>query len=150
MKKKSVSNILWVVAILSLCALGFGVFVPSFAARSRGNSETACKSNLKNIGTALELYSTDWSGSYPTELSNLTPNYLKTIPECPVTGEMSYRAAFGPGAGYNTGTELEDGTKSEPWQNYYLIWCDGSDHNKAYGTPVNYPQYDAIQGLIEP
>jgi hypothetical protein len=41
---------------------------------------TATKSNLKNMGTALEMYSTDHKGAYPATLDELTPNYLKTIP----------------------------------------------------------------------
>ena len=50
-------------------------------ARSRGGL-TQCKSNLKNIGTALEMYSTDYEGKYPSGLSSLVPNYLKAIPDC--------------------------------------------------------------------
>lgn len=150
MKKKGFfSNTIWFLAVLGLCAIGLALFVPDYlAARSRGNNETGCRSNLKNIGTAMEMYSTDWSGKYPTALSQLTPNYLKTIPECPVTNEMTYRASFGPGVGYNISVELEDGTKSEPFQDYYFIWCEGTAHQEQYGTPENYPQYDGIQGLI--
>jgi len=41
---------------------------------------TAMKSNLKNIGTALEMYSSDHKGRYPEKLDYLTPDYLKTLP----------------------------------------------------------------------
>jgi competence protein ComGC len=151
MKKKGfVSNLIWLLAIVAVCAIGLAIFVPNYlAARSRGSNETGCKSNLKNIGTAMEMYSTDWYGKYPTSLSQLTPNYLKTLPECPLTYEMTYRAAFGPGVGYNKGMELEDGTRMEPFTDYYLIWCEGTVHKERYETPENFPQYDGIQGLIE-
>jgi hypothetical protein len=42
---------------------------------------TFTKSNLKNIGTALEMYSSDHRGLYPRELSAITPDYLKRLPE---------------------------------------------------------------------
>jgi len=41
---------------------------------------TAMKSNLKNMGTALEMYSADHKGLYPEKLEQLTPDYLKTLP----------------------------------------------------------------------
>lgn len=45
-----------------------------------------CRSNLKNLGTALEMYSTDACGRYPSSLSSLTPDYLVTLPTCPASG----------------------------------------------------------------
>lgn len=99
---------------------------------------TACKSNLKNIGTALEMYSTDWAGKYPVALAKLTPRYLKTLPECPAAAKMSYVAEFGPGAYANTGS----------YADYYYVQCHGANH-----TPVSiegdYPAYNGIKGLIE-
>ena len=48
-----------VIAIIAILA---AILVPNFIrARAQGQL-TACKSNLKNIGTAMEMYSTDWSG----------------------------------------------------------------------------------------
>ncbi|MGV8120333.1 MAG: hypothetical protein AB2L14_11280 [Candidatus Xenobiia bacterium LiM19] len=41
---------------------------------------TTIKSNLKNMGTALEMYSADHKGLYPEKLEQLTPGYLKTLP----------------------------------------------------------------------
>jgi len=63
-----------------------------------------CCTNLKNIGTALENYSTDYSGRYPRvgpfggsieeiPLTMLSPGYLETVPTCP-TGE-AYRVVTG-------------------------------------------------------
>ncbi len=46
-------------------------------------SPTVCRSNLKNIDTAIQMYQTDWSDALPPTLTSLTPNYLKTIPRCP-------------------------------------------------------------------
>ncbi|MCE1245369.1 MAG: hypothetical protein LWY06_01860 [Firmicutes bacterium] len=51
---------------------------------------TATVSNMKNIGTALEMYSTDYNGKYPEKLAKLAPNYLKTIPKPARGGEFRY------------------------------------------------------------
>ena len=98
---------------------------------------TACKSNLKNIGTALEMYSTDWSGKYPNPLAltKLTPNYLKSIPECPA-------------AASNTYTLSSTILNPDNYQDYYYVQCAGANH-KAVSVTANYPAYNGIQGLIE-
>lgn len=126
-----------VIAIIAILA---AILVPNFIrARAQGQL-TACKSNLKNIGTAMEMYSTDWSGKYPSTLGigGLTPNYLKTIPECPAAGSVTYTAAFGSSAAYN----------SAGFQDYYFISCATGNHT-AVSVSAGYPQYDGIQGLIE-
>ena len=127
-----------VIAIIAILA---AILVPNFIrARAQGQL-TACKSNLKNIGTAMEMYSTDWSGKYPTGGMNLlTPNYLKTIPECPAAGSVTYSADFGASGGptYNTAG----------FQDYYWITCATTNHT-AVSVSADYPQYDGIQGLIE-
>ena len=122
--------------IVGITGVLAAILVPNFIrARSRGQL-TACKSNLKNIGTAFEMYSTDFSGMYPKSMDLLTPNYLKTIPECPSAGRVTYTMKTT--AAYNTAG----------FQDYYFIKCEGGNHT-AVSVPENYPQYDGIQGLIE-
>lgn len=80
--------------VLAFLALLAAIIVPNhIKARSRG-STTACKSNLKNMATALEMYSTDNKGAYPPQLAGLTPNYLKMIPNCPSAGFDTYSSSF--------------------------------------------------------
>ena len=127
-----------VIAIIAILA---AILVPNFIrARAQGQL-TACKSNLKNIGTALEMYSTDWSGKYPI-LANfeagLTPNYLKTIPEGPAAGTNTYEYATAAPA-YNTSSFVD----------YYLVSCNQLSPHVGVNVPNGYPQYDGIQGLIE-
>ena len=114
------------------------ILLPNFIRARAQGSGTACKSNLKNIGTALEMYSSDWSGKYPSSLTVLTPKYLKAFPECPPAGEFTYRARFGPNAPFNP----------DHYEDYYYVECYGENH-----TPIsitgNYPAYNGIQGLIE-
>ena len=122
---------------LIIIVLAF-ILVPNFIRHGCGGALTACKSNLKNIGTAMEMYSTDYEGHYPRNLDMLTPNYLKTIPECPSGQRVTYRADYGPNAPMNTG-QFED---------YYYIECTGSSHN-AVSVPADYPKYNGIEGLVE-
>ena len=94
--------------------------------------------NLKNIGTALEMYSLDFEGKYPRNLNLLTPNYLKTIPACPEPESLGYFAEFGLKAAINTAG----------FQDYYYLRCIGTGHKKV-SIGRNYPAYDGVQGLIE-
>lgn len=99
---------------------------------------TACKSNLKNIGTAQEMYATDFSGHYAADFALLTPNYLKTIPDCPAAGDVTYQMNLGTSVAYN----------KAGFEDYYFLQCSGT-HHVAVSIPANYPQYDGIQGLID-
>ncbi len=102
----------------------------------------ACKSNLKNIGLAMEMYSTDWNGKYPRNPgAQLVPNYLRAIPQCPSAGTDTYTPTFqqGPSATYNTQSRKD----------YYFVYCQGHQHSAVNVAP-NYPQYNDIVGLIEP
>ena len=134
-----VGPLLNLLALFGLTLLAAALLAPNFIrARSRQDPHTACKSNLKNIATALEMYSTDWNGDYPTSLTPLTPNYLKTIPECPTAATTTYAVAFGKYAPYNT----------HGYEQYYYLECHGENH-LARHTTANFPAYNGIQGLIE-
>jgi len=68
----------------------------------------SCESNLKNIATALEMFSSD-HGSYPQSLEEILKTgdgkgYMSVLPECPVrkksyvyvkTGDGSYSLKCG-------------------------------------------------------
>jgi type II secretory pathway pseudopilin PulG len=137
-KKGGCISPLGIMACTGILLVLAAILVPNFIrARSRGQL-TACKSNLKNIGTAFEMYSTDWSGKYPRHIDMLTPNYLKTIPECPATGSITYQAVMGSAVAYN----------NPGFDDYYFVQCSGENHT-AVNVQKDYPQYDGISGLIE-
>lgn len=107
------------------------IAVPNFI-RARGQGQfVACESNLKNIGTALEMYSTDNMGRYPTSLKQLTPDYLRSIPTCPAAGNDTYSSSY-------TSSKNPDA---------YTFCCSGKNHTNE-GAGENYPQYNSMQGLI--
>lgn len=92
-------------AFLATLAALTVVLLPNFIrARVTGPRTPICRSNLKTMGTAMEMYSTDNRGKYPTDpsLMPLTPNYLKTIPPCPWGSQRPYRVSMGPKAPINT------------------------------------------------
>ena len=129
--KEPYFSVLSLVVVVVLISVMASILVPNFLrARARGQL-TACKSNCKNIGTALEMYSTDNQARYPVSLSQLVPKYLKTIPTCPSAGQVTY------------GNYV---SASEP--DVYTFCCAGENHRSSSTAP-NYPQFNAVQGLIE-
>jgi prepilin-type N-terminal cleavage/methylation domain-containing protein len=119
-----------VIAIIAILA---AILVPNFVkARAQGQL-TSCKSNLKNIGTACEMYSADFNGRYPGDFTGLTSgSYMRVIPRCPLTA----------GEDYNY--------ESQENPDWYGLSCDNGDHTQAGLTGKGYPQYDSSAGLIAP
>lgn len=114
------------------------VLVPNFTRCRNYGPLTCCSSNLKNIGTALEMYAADWGGHYPRNLYQLVPTYLKELPECSEVGRMTYRAEFGHEASGN----------SKHLEEYCLVECTGDNHANS-GLLSDYPKYDTVNGLVE-
>lgn len=131
-RRKAGFTLIELMIVIAIIAILAAILVPNFIrARAQGQL-TACKSNLKNIGTASEMYSTDSSGRYPGAIATLTPNYLKTIPTCPSAGTNTVYTNY-------TSASIPDN---------YTVFCNGSNHIAASSSP-NYPQFTAVQGLIE-
>lgn len=123
-----------VIAIIAILA---AILVPNFVkARAQGQL-TACKSNLKNIGTAAEMYSADHNGRYPTSQEDFTKaggqsgsGYLKVLPMCPTTPDQGYKYA----------------AQSNP--DFYYVYCAMADHRQAgIHDERGWPQFDSQMGL---
>lgn len=112
-----------------ICFLLSGILAPNFLRARASGVLTGCKSNLKNIGTAMEMYSSDNKGRYPRNLAAITPNYLRTIPTCSSSGTISYRYV------------------STTAPDIYTVWCHGDYHTPM--SRINMPEYDSIEGLRE-
>lgn len=103
------------------------------AEQKSANDLAKCESNLKNLGTACEMYATDNGNLYPSNLTRLTYGYngqqpyMKSIPTCPTCySSYSYE--------YNRNPDV------------YTLQCNG-DHRKL-GIEEGYPKFTATIGLV--
>ena len=93
---------------------------------------TACKSNLKNLATGLEMYATDNAGRYPSSLSQLLPRQLRVLPTCPSARQDSYSASY----------------QAVATPDNFSLCCQGHHHKKTRVKPDN-PAYNGSIGLLE-
>ena len=99
----------------------------SIGAAPDSYQESECGAQLKTVGTALEVYSTEHQGHYPQALSQLVPRYLPAIPLCPTAKRDTYSA------GYQVGMDPDR----------YRVCCTGTHH-----FTENLPAYSSEGGLI--
>jgi hypothetical protein len=109
------------------------VFTNPRGVRSQNSGQlTACKSNCKNIATALEMYATDNKGRYPRKLEQLLGDrYFKVMPTCSSAGRMTYE-------NYQVTTRPDA----------FSFACCGANHTQK-GLGPNLPAYHSETGLIE-
>lgn len=121
-----------VIAIISILALIFSVNV--IRARAKGQY-TGCITNLKHMGTSLQMYATENNQRFPLNINLITPKYMKIIPTCPsVSGTFPYVNGF---------------TSASNPDRYTLV-CSGTPGNhRGVGKGAHYPQYTYDRGLIE-
>lgn len=108
-------------------------FAPTIATnfqQARGKGQlSACRANLRNLATALEMYSTEHQGAYPAQLSELAPQFLAEIPHCPSAGQDTYTPGY---------------QRSEK-PSSFRVACQGEWHQQAQ---PNLPAYSSTEGLL--
>lgn len=92
----------------------------------------ACGYNLRNIGTALEMYSSDHHGQYPKSLRALVPVYLKKLPTCSAAKRDTYSSSY-----------------KRVGPDDFKFHCHGSFHAGA-GLAANEPTFQGEKGLGPP
>ena len=135
-QRKAGFTLIELMIVIAIIAILAAILVPNFIrARAQGQL-TACKSNVKNLATSLEMYSTDNSGHYPSSagFSLITPNYLKIIPQCPSAQSATYSSQY-------TANTVPDA---------YSAGCGGTYHTAAGVNSPNYPEYSSYMGLVLP
>ena len=131
--------------------MGFVLFflwcftIPMSELRGRPDGRlVACKSNLKNIATAIEMYGTDFEDSLPPKMESLTPNYLRTIPQCPAYGDdTSVPMWFISPPGNRDYVYQLKGDEFE-------VYCTGEKHRAAKVFSKDFPRlYSDSRGITE-
>lgn len=124
---------------IAVIAIFLGIIIiPNFCQTNSKYEYKYCKSNLKNIAIALEMYAADNGGLYPPSLDCLTKPagtegaYLQSLPKCLVTDTDTYSPSY----------------KITPEQERFRIYCSGSNHKLIKGKE-NLPGFDSIRGLYE-
>lgn len=110
--------------------LGF-ILVPNFIRARAPGHYTACKSNLKNLGTAL-LRFREKTGRYPARLGELAPTWVRALPTCPSAARATYREGY---------LLSPDGTA-------FTVMCRGDNHARV-GREPDFPQYDSQERMWE-
>jgi hypothetical protein len=142
--------------LLLLFILAAGMLVNmSRPMSNKGSALTACTQNLKNIGTALELYSTENREMYPDHIGRIVPAFMKEIPTCPASVKfnglkiplpfLGRECCFGretPGVDtYSSGYSVSRK------RDCFTVMCQGTCHLPE--VPADYPRFDSVTGLIE-
>ena len=128
-KKKSGFTLLELMTVIAILALLIAIMFPRFMMVYARARYTACSSNLKNIATALQIYSTEFE-RFPVSLDALVPNYIKIIPNCPDAKCDTYTAGY----------EVDDNGVT------FTICCKGHFHS-VLGCNEDEPYYIFDRGL---
>jgi hypothetical protein len=140
-KRKALS--IWGAGLFLFFLWCFTIEMSDLRGRASGRL-TACKSNLKNIGTAIELYQTDQEGRIPSNLGELTPNYLMQIPVCPAYGDDTSVPLWYLSPPDDMNYEYRPGDSS------FVVFCSGTKHKAARLDVADYPRlYSDERGLVE-
>jgi len=104
-RRKKGFTLIELMIVIAIIAILAAVLVPNFMRAREASRLTACKSNLKNISTAVETYSNDWDGLYPggtggiasitkiesgssnTSIKTLQDDYIQKTTKCPTAKE---------------------------------------------------------------
>lgn len=115
-----------VIAIIAILAL---IAIPWLMQARFRTYHSACIQNMRNIGTAMEMYAIEHKGLFPDDLDELAdPNkpFLPEMPTCPTTD-------FPYGTGYTISSDRDT----------YLVVCKGMHHLQFPGVvEEDYPQLE--------
>lgn len=68
-KVRSGFTLIELLVVIAIIAILAAILFPVFAKAKERGREAACKSNMKQIGTGIQLYLGDWNGAYPDQTS---------------------------------------------------------------------------------
>ena len=81
-------EIMIVIAVVGILAT---IAITTFVSSRKTAMKSACRMNMRQLEETVLRYVVDNNGSFPAELNNLTPDYIRKIPVCPVvTDDNTY------------------------------------------------------------
>jgi len=126
-------TLLEITITIAIIALLAGILLPNLVRSSAQSRLSSCKTNLRNVATAIEMYALDSGAQPPATLARILPDYLSAIPRCPATDHDTYSGGY-------------------TWVNLpmaYTISCQGENHSSV-GLPPDFPSYVFGMGFQEP
>jgi len=82
-KGMAVAGLVLGITGIGIAILLVSIFVPVFSAAKSSAQEKTCKSQMRTILSASDIYAAYNDGRYPTSISQLLPDYLETEYRCP-------------------------------------------------------------------
>jgi len=76
--------------VVVIIGILIAIAVPIYRNIQTNAEENACKANIRTIEGVLEVYKADGHETYPDDLSDLAPDYIKAVPKCPGGGTYNY------------------------------------------------------------
>lgn len=71
--------------VLAIIAILAGIAVPRYTASLKEAKESACAANIAILESAVMRYWIDNDETYPANISDLKPQYIKEVPLCPLS-----------------------------------------------------------------
>ncbi len=129
-RKKSSAGIRIAVYLLFAAGAAGYFFLPPYLRRQANERFLSCRTNVKNINIAVEMFIQDHDGANPREMTELYPKYLVQPLICPAAGSSTYQL------------------RAEHSKDNYVIQCSGH-HHADVGLGPNRPAYSKSEGLLD-
>ena len=80
-KRRNGFTLVEIILVIVIIGIMAAIILPKFAGKTDSAKIAKTKANLASIRSALRLYQSDNSGTYPAALSDLVPDYIRRIPD---------------------------------------------------------------------
>ncbi|MFP4497386.1 MAG: hypothetical protein ACLFQV_04175 [Vulcanimicrobiota bacterium] len=132
-RAKSCSGCTVFIVLAFITIIIIAIMIPSYLSSRYRREFLECKTNLINIGTAVEMYHARYN-KYPQELKEISPDFITSIPSCPVAKTNTYSSGYI----YRNNPQDEESA--------FTVYCNGHYHQKAR-IPAGYPQFSSKNGI---
>jgi hypothetical protein len=119
----------------------FASLLPWFLQAHRHRQLDLCRSNVREISRALEMYSSDSAGRYPPNLDALVRSgHIQAIPTCPAAGFDNYSSTYHASAkpdGFSFGCAGRHHGEPSRAKTYPAWW------DRLHSAPQGFPWQDS-------